>query len=106
MSTDATTCAKCGGEFSRERVHIDGSQYHPSCALVSWPSHTHEDAGRMSNQIVRLRTALQSQWEANHYEHCGHEDCVSFGGTKLCHWPRPIELDDLQQNQKVAEETK
>lgn len=42
MGTDATRCAICGGEFSAKRVHIDGGQYHPRCAIMSGPSAAQE----------------------------------------------------------------
>lgn len=58
MTTDATRCAKCGGEFSSKRVHIDGLQFHESCALSSASSHTEADVARMSAQIERLRAVL------------------------------------------------
>lgn len=59
MGTDATRCAKCGGEFGSKRIHIDGDQYHPGCAIMSYPSHTPEDASRTTGEICRLRAALE-----------------------------------------------
>lgn len=51
MGTDATRCAKCGGEFSAKRIHIDGDQFHPGCAIMSSPPHTHEDLARLSDVL-------------------------------------------------------
>jgi len=49
--TDATRCKVCGGEFGTKRVLIDGGAYHPRCAVMSYPSHTHEDYSRLSNEF-------------------------------------------------------
>lgn len=38
-----------------------------------------------------LRAELQSQWESNHYEHCGNRlPCLK----ETCHWPRPKVLEE------------
>jgi len=43
MSSDATRCARCGGEFSRKRIIVEGNAYHESCAIMSYPSRTNKD---------------------------------------------------------------
>lgn len=57
-TTDATRCAVCGGEFSRQRVHIEGKQYHPRCAIASHGTHTYEDVVRLSAEIERMRVPI------------------------------------------------
>lgn len=59
MGTDATRCATCGGEFSAQRVIIDGVALHARCAIMSHGSHTHEDMARVTNLVWELRTTLQ-----------------------------------------------
>ena len=56
---DTTKCCVCGGEFSADRVIIDGGQYHPRCSIMSYDSHTHEDMAEATNLIWKLRTVLQ-----------------------------------------------
>ncbi len=58
MGTDATKCAVCGGEFGTKRIHIEGKQYHPGCAVMSYPPHTHDDWQRLADKSERLRAAL------------------------------------------------
>ncbi len=51
--TDATRCKVCGGEFGEKRILIDGGAYHPRCAVMSYPSHTHEDYSRLSDEFSK-----------------------------------------------------
>lgn len=53
MSTDATRCKVCGGQFSAKRVIIDGMAYHERCSVMSYPSHTHEDYSRLSDEFSK-----------------------------------------------------
>lgn len=48
---------------------------------------------KAADEIEKLREALEEQWQSNHAEHCGHADCVSMGGTRMCHWERPAALN-------------
>ena len=59
MSTDATRCFVCGGAFSTKRVIIDGRAGHVGCVVMSYPPHTPDDAARMTNEIGRLREAIE-----------------------------------------------
>lgn len=69
MTSDATRCAMCGGEFSATRTWIDGNQYHPTCALMSHGSHTSHDMARVSNKLWRLHEAATA-FEAGLSEYC------------------------------------
>lgn len=53
MSTDATRCKVCGGQFSAKRIIIDGCAYHERCAVMSYPPHTHEDYSRLSDEFSK-----------------------------------------------------
>lgn len=59
MSSDATLCAMCGGEFSSKRVIIDGIAMHQRCAVMSYPSHTPDDMVRLSEKLEKLQTAVK-----------------------------------------------
>ncbi len=62
MSTDATRCYVCGGEFSAKRIIIKGRAAHQGCAIMSYPPHTADDYSRlhdhMQAEIERLREQL------------------------------------------------
>lgn len=72
MTSDATRCAVCGGEFSAKCVVINGATMHPGCAVMSYPPHTPDDAARMSNTIFKLRDALEKI--VKHAERNGMQD--------------------------------
>jgi hypothetical protein len=59
MSTDATRCKVCGGPFSAKRIIIEGMAYHERCAVMSYPSHTHEDYSRLSDMLSEALSALE-----------------------------------------------
>jgi hypothetical protein len=59
MSTDATRCKVCGGPFSAKRVIIDGMAYHERCSVMSYPTHTHEDYSRLSDDLSKAMAALE-----------------------------------------------
>jgi hypothetical protein len=59
MSTDATRCKVCGGQFSAKRIIIDGMAYHERCAVMSYPSHTHEDHQWLSERLSEALSALE-----------------------------------------------
>lgn len=50
-----------------------------------------------ADEIERLRAALEEEWRENHWEKCGHNDCVSFGGPKPCHHERPAPIAAYEQ---------
>lgn len=60
MGTDATKCAKCGGEFSRKRIYVQGTAYHEGCVIMSYPSHTPADMEWMNREIERLRAGIEA----------------------------------------------
>lgn len=59
MSSDATRCAVCGGEFSSKRVVVDGRAMHQGCAVMSYTSHTPDDMARMGAKIRRLENEIK-----------------------------------------------
>lgn len=61
MTMDITLCAVCGGQFSTKRVHIEGRQYHPLCAVASYPPHTPADAAMLNAEIQRLQRIIDSR---------------------------------------------
>lgn len=65
--TDATRCKVCGGPFTSKRVWIDGQQYHSSCAVMSYPPHTHADYQQLSEEYGRLRSALEFYAQVENY---------------------------------------
>lgn len=54
MSSDATRCAVCGGEFSSKRVVIDGQAMHAGCSVMSYGPHTPDDMARLGNKLWDL----------------------------------------------------
>lgn len=46
---------------------------------------------QLRQENEQLRQALEEQWEANHFEHCGRDWPHPTG--RVCHWPRPEILD-------------
>lgn len=58
-SSDATTCAVCGGEFSSRRVIVEGIAMHPRCAVMSYGSHTHDDLADASSRLWNLYEAAK-----------------------------------------------
>lgn len=53
---------------------------------------------------VRLLAALFKEWELNHWEHCGHGNCTSYGGPDMCKYDRPPELIGYQQQEPEVTE--
>ena len=75
MSTDATRCKVCGGQFSAKRIIIDGMAYHARCAVMSYPSHTHEDYSRLSDEFSE---ALGIMYELLGLERGSSERAMAF----------------------------
>lgn len=69
MSSDATRCAVCGGEFSSKRVIIDGQAMHAGCSVMSYGPHTPDGMARLGNKLWDL-------WDAaTNFETCLSSDC-------------------------------